>query len=142
MHKYVDQALSASRKPAVERHNAKTHMVPQKPTFGDYVAVARTHGPRTKMSTNWVGLRRMSRILVELHCRDCALTYQRDCCRAYLPREAVCRRLVGTPAQMQEVVEFSDHIWYYVDKIEDIREAACQFEVSVAWKGLTTAGNS
>ncbi len=47
MHKDVDQTLSASRKNAVERHTGKTHVVPYKPTVGDYAVVARTHGPRT-----------------------------------------------------------------------------------------------
>ncbi len=46
LHKDVDQALSATRQKAVGRHNAKTHVVPYKPIVGDYVVVARTHGPR------------------------------------------------------------------------------------------------
>ncbi len=66
MHKDVDQTLFASRKNAIERHNAKTHAVPYKPTVGDYVVVTRTQRPRTKMSTNWVGPRRISVILSDL----------------------------------------------------------------------------
>ncbi len=42
MHKAVYMTLSAY---AVERHNAKTHVVPYKHTVGYYVVVARTHGP-------------------------------------------------------------------------------------------------
>ncbi len=87
MHKDVHSSLSTSPKQAVERHNAKSHVVPYKPTVGDYVVVARTQGPRTKMSTNWIGPRRVSRILsdftVELehllprhHCRHSRLPYQ------------------------------------------------------------------
>ncbi len=34
MHKDVDSSLSTSRKQAVECHNAKTHVVPYKPTVG------------------------------------------------------------------------------------------------------------
>ncbi len=63
MHKEVDSYLSTSRKIAVERHNAKTHVVPYKPTVGDYVVAACPQGPRTKMSTNWIGPRPVSRIL-------------------------------------------------------------------------------
>ncbi len=43
---------------------------------------------------------------------------------------------------MEEVAEFVDRIWYSVDKIKDIREAADSFEVLVGWKGPTTAGDS
>ncbi len=43
---------------------------------------------------------------------------------------------------MQEVAEFTDRIWYSVDKIKGIREAANHFEVLVAWKGLAAAGDS
>ncbi len=43
---------------------------------------------------------------------------------------------------MQEVADFTDRIWYSVDKIKDVREFGGHFEVVVAWKGLTTAGGS
>ncbi len=43
---------------------------------------------------------------------------------------------------MQEVAEFTDRIWYSVDKIKDAPEAADHFEALVAWKGLTVAGDS
>ncbi len=40
---------------------------------------------------------------------------------------------------MKEVAEFTDRIWYSVDKVKDIREAADGFANLVEWKGLTTA---
>ncbi len=43
---------------------------------------------------------------------------------------------------MQEFVEFTDLIWYPVDKMKDIPEAACHFEVLVQWKSLTTVGDN
>ncbi len=43
---------------------------------------------------------------------------------------------------MQEAAEFTDRIWYSVDNIKAIREAGNHFEVLVAWKGLTAAGDS
>ncbi len=142
MHKDVDTTLSATRKMAVERHNAKTHVVPYKPTAGDYVVVARTHGPRTKMSTNWVGPRRISRILsdftVEIEHLLTNATAVVHVCRVKPYADAS----VGTAAEMQEVAEFTDRIWYSVDNIKDIREAGNHFEVLVAWKGLTAAGDS
>ncbi len=95
---------------AVERHNAKTHVVPYKPTVEDYVAVARTHGPRTKMSTNWVGPRRISLFLsdftVEIELLLTSTTVVVHVCRVKPYADAS----VGTPAQMQEVAEFTDRI--------------------------------
>ncbi len=49
---------------------------------------------------------------------------------------------VETPAQMKEVAEFTDRTWYSVYKIKDVQEAAGHVDVLVAWKGLTTAGDS
>ncbi len=43
---------------------------------------------------------------------------------------------------MKEVAEFTDRIWYSVDNVKDIREAADGFEVLVSWKGHTIAGDS
>ncbi len=125
--KDVDQTPWASRKSAVERHNAKTHVVTYKPTVGDYVFVARTHGPRTKMSNNWVGPHRISRILsdftVEIEHLLTSATAVAHVCRVKPYVDA----LVGTPAQMQEVAEFTDRILYSVDNIKDAREAAGHF---------------
>ncbi len=141
-HKDVDKTLSASRKSAIEPHNAKTHVVPYKPTVRDYVVVARTHEPRTKMSANWAGPRPISRILsnvtVEIKhllTSAAAVVYV---CRVKTYADAS----VGTPAQMQEVEEFTDRIWHSVDKIKDVGEAAGHFEVLIAWKGLNAAGDS
>ncbi len=94
------------------------------------------------MSTNWVGPRRISRILsdftVEIEHLLTSTTAIVDVCRVKPYADAS----VGTPAQMQEVAEFTVRIWYSVDKIKDVREAASHFEVLVAWKGLTTARDS
>ncbi len=43
---------------------------------------------------------------------------------------------------MKEVADFTDRIWYSLDKVKDIREAADGFEVLVNWKALTTSGDS
>ncbi len=43
---------------------------------------------------------------------------------------------------MKEIAEFSDRIWYNVDKIKDIREMDGTFQVLVAWKGLSSASDS
>ncbi len=98
--------------------------------------------PAPKMSTNWVGPRRISRILsdftVEIEHLLTTATAVVHVCRVKPYADAS----VGTPAQMQEVAEFTDRIWYSVDKIKNVREAAGHCEVLVAWKGLTTAGDS
>ncbi len=94
------------------------------------------------MSTNWIGPRRVSRILsdftVELEHLLTGTTAVVHVCRIKPYADAS----VETQAQMKEVAEFTDRIWYSVDKVKDIREAADGFEVLVCWKGLTTAGDS
>ncbi len=73
--------------------------------------MARTQGPRTKMSTNWIGLRRVSRILsdfsVELeHLLTGTTAVIHVCCiKPYADAS------VGTRAQMNEAAEFTDRIW-------------------------------
>ena len=49
VHRDVGTTLSESGKRAVDRHNAKTHILSYKPTMGDYFVVGRTQGPRIKM---------------------------------------------------------------------------------------------
>lgn len=43
---------------------------------------------------------------------------------------------------MQEVAEFTDHIWKSVDKLKELRELPNTFEVLASWKGISTAGDS
>lgn len=43
---------------------------------------------------------------------------------------------------IKELADFSDRIWFYVDKIKDVREIRVVLEVLVGWKGLTKAGDS
>ncbi len=92
MHKDVDSSLSTSRKQAVERHNAKTHVVPYKPTVGDYVVVARTQGPRTKMSTKLDWSPPCFAHTLRLHCRARASSHRHHCRHSRLPHQAVGRR--------------------------------------------------
>ena len=56
MRKEVFETLSAERKKELERHDSKTH---------GYVVVARQHSPRTKVSYNSVGPRRVVEALSE-----------------------------------------------------------------------------
>ncbi len=142
MHKDVDATLSTSREQAVECHNAKTHVVPYKSSVADYVIVASTQVPRTKMSTNWICPLCVSRIIfdftVELENPLTGTTAVFHVCRIKTFADAT----FGTKAQMKEVAEFTDRIWQSVDKIEDILEDAAGFEVLVVWKGLATVGDS
>ncbi len=72
------------------------------------------------MSTNWVGPRRISRILADFTVEIEHLLTDATRRRTDLPRQAVRRRSVGTPAKCKEVAEFTDRIWYSVDKIKDV----------------------
>ncbi len=86
INKDVDQTLSASRKSAVERHKAKTHVVPYKHTVGDYVVVARTHRPHQDV---YVGSRRTSCILSDFAVEIEHLLASATAVVHVLPRQAV-----------------------------------------------------
>lgn len=140
--KDFNETLYRSRKQAIDRHNFETHMTHYKAVVGDYVVVARTHGPQTKISTNWIGLRRVSRIPLEVTVElENLLTASNKTTHVWRikPDED---KIVGSAVQMRESAEFSDRIWYSYDKIKDIRENSNQFEVFVSWKGLSIAGES
>ena len=142
MHRYVAPILDATRLAAVERHNRKTHMRPYNPTRGDFVVVTRMHGPRTKMSANWVGPRRITDILSDFTVEVEHLLSQKKeivhICRV----KHYCDADVGNIVAMRELAEFSDRIWHSVDNIKDIREHNSTFEAFVSWKGLTSHGDS
>lgn len=57
IHRELNETLSSTRKKAIERNNARIHVRSYLPTVDDYVVVAGTRGPRTKISANWVGPR-------------------------------------------------------------------------------------
>lgn len=59
MTKEVSRTLSTTRRKAVEAHNDKTHVKLQNFLVGEYIVVARFSKPRTKISANWVGPRRI-----------------------------------------------------------------------------------
>lgn len=142
MHKEVAATLDATRKKAIERHNAKTHVKTCILSVGDYVVVARFHGARTKMSANWVGPRRIVQTLSDYIYRvENLLTKTTE--DIHISRiKHYADALVGTAAQMKEIAEFSDRVWYSVNNIKNVRKEKGQFEALVAWKGLTDRGDS
>ncbi len=84
------------------------------------------------MSTNWVGPRRISRILSDFTVEiEHLLTKATAIVHVCLVKQ-YGGASVGTPVQMKEIAEFTDRIWYSVDKIKHVREAAGHFEVLVA----------
>ncbi len=116
--------LSLHRK----RCNAKNCVVPYKPTVWDYVVVA----PRTKMSTNWIGPRRVSRIL-----SDFTVQLENHFCCPCLPHQAVRQHFARNQGPHEEFTDVTDRIWYSVDKIKGIRKVVDGFEVLVDWKRHT-----
>lgn len=109
MHKEVAGTLSDSRTQAVNRHNRKTHVRSCNPSVGDYVVLARTSGPRTKMSANWVGPRRVSKVLsdftveIEHLLTGETLTVHVSRIKMYADN------LVGMPASLEDVATYSSH---------------------------------
>lgn len=63
MDREVSESLFNVQRQATKHHDAKTHVALYKPTICNYAVVARTQGAKSEMFTNWVGSRRISRIL-------------------------------------------------------------------------------
>ncbi len=78
------------------------------------------------MSTNWLGPRRISRILSDFTVEIEHLLTSATAFVHVFRVKPYANASVGTPAQMQEVAEFTDRIWYSVDKIKEVRRAAEQ----------------
>lgn len=89
-------------------------------------------------SANWVGPRRITRIpsdfTVEL---EHLLTEETSV--VHISR---VKPYAGSPVEMREISEFTDRVWYAVDKIKDVRETYTDFEALVSWKGLSTASDT
>ena len=128
MHRSVRGTLSESRKKAVDRHNKRTGVLSCNLNVGDYVVVARTRGPRTKMSANWVGPRRIVQVLKDYIYRvQHFITQETE--EIHISRiNRYADSLIGTTLQMKEIAEFSDRIWYSLDKVKGIREQNGSFE--------------
>ena len=142
MHKEVNETLTSTRENAVERHNRRTHIRPYKPTVGDYVVVARIRGPRTKVSANWIGPRRIINVLFDFTAEVEHLLTKETSVVHICRMKPYTDKLVGTPVQMKEIAEISDQITFPVDKIKDLRERRNHFEVLVSWKGWSETSDS
>ena len=122
MHRSVSEIISETRKSAVERYNARAGVYPCNLVVGDYVVVARTKGPRTKMSTNWVGPRRIAEVLSGFVYREEHLLTEETEDIHVSRIKHYADSLVGTEVQMKEIADFSDRIWYSADHIKDLQE--------------------
>lgn len=142
MHRDTANRLETNRNQAVDRHNRKTHVRNFNPVVGDYVVVARIHGPRTKVSANWVGPRRICEICSDFTVKvEHLLTHKQEV--VHISRVRPYRDAdVGSTVQLEEVAEFADRVWHSVDCIKDLRETNSVFEVLVSWKGLSTSGDT
>ena len=94
------------------------------------------------MSANWVGPRRVVQVLSNFILRvEHLLTKEAE--DTHVSRiKPYTDGSIESPVALKEIADFSDRIWYSVDKIKDIRETNGVFEVLVSWKDLTTAGDS
>ncbi len=84
------------------------------------------------MSTNWVGPRRISRILSDFTVEIEHLLTNATAVVHVFRVKPYADASVGIPAEMQEVAQFTDRIWYSVYNIKDIRAAGNHFAVLVA----------
>lgn len=142
MHKAVNETLTTVRRRAIERHNAKTHVTAYKPNVGYYVVVARSQGPRMKVSANWVGPRRVTRILSDFTVEVEHLVNGSTSAMHVSRIKPYVDSLVGTNVQIKKVADYIDHVHFSVDKIRNLRESSGGFEALVAWKGLSSSSDS
>lgn len=114
-------------------HNkAKTHIRPCRPSVGDYVVVFCNVVPLTKMSGNIVVPRRIVHSISDLTFKiKHFLTEETSDAHATRIRP-YADSLVETPVQIREIAEFSDRIWYSVDKIKDYLETQGIYQGPVA----------
>lgn len=98
----------------------------------EYVIVARTHGSRTEILTNWVPPRRISKIksayMLEI---DHLFTRETSVIHA-CPVKPYADASDGSKAEMKEVAEFNDRILYFVNNIKYVRKDSNEFEVLVS----------
>lgn len=122
MHKSVNGVLSDSREKAVTRHNARTGVHSYNLSGGDYVVVSRMRGPRTKMSANWIASRRFTQALSDIIFRvEYLLTKYTKFLHVSRIRH-YSDSLVGSSAEMEEIANFNDCVWFAVNKINDVRK--------------------
>ena len=94
------------------------------------------------MSANWVGPGRVIQVLSDYVFRVQHLITQ-ETEEIHVSRiNRYADTLIGTPAKMKEIAEFSDRIWYSADEVKDIREQNGSFEALISWKGLSSSGDS
>lgn len=141
MHKSVAVQLDSARTSAFKRKNHKTYIIPYKPCMGDYVVVPRMHGPRTEIPSKWVDPRRITQILSDFTVEvEHLLFHKKEIVHLSHFKPSVNNQIVK-PAQLQEVVELSDWVWYSVDSVKDVRQNDNEFQVFVSQKGFTSAGD-
>lgn len=63
MRKDINVNFSRSLQQAIERQNYNKHAIHYKTDVWDYLLLTRTHGLRTKMSTDWIRLHRISLLI-------------------------------------------------------------------------------
>lgn len=125
MHKEVQETLLRTREQSIDLRNIKTHIMRYTPIVGDYIVVACMFGPRTKMSTHWVGTRRVTWILSDFTVEvEHLLQDFKKIVHIYRIRP-YADALAGNRVHMK-VAEFADRIWHSVDKIKDIREISLE----------------
>ncbi len=94
------------------------------------------------MSANWVGPRRIVQVLSNFIVRvQHLLTNETE--DVHISRvKPYTDSPVGSEVPLKEIADFSDRVWYSVDKIKDLRESQGHFEVLVSWKRLSVTGDS
>ena len=122
MHRSVCGTLSESSKNAVDRNNKRSGVLSCNLNVRDYVVVARTRVPRTKYQRMWLELARYFKLFQIISSVCNQLITRKTDYNQISPVNRYADALVGKSVQMKEIAGFSDRIWYFTDKLKDIRE--------------------
>lgn len=110
--------------------------------MGDYVLEARMHGPRTKISAEWVGPRRIVSILNNFTIKVEHLLTQKIVVVHIFRVQHYLDSCLDYDVQMRQLAEYSDRISHSVDNFKDIRVQEGAFVLLVAWKRLSASSDS
>lgn len=124
------------------RYTSKTHVQLFNPTVGDFVVVIRTWEPCTNISTNWVRLRRITKILLDYTVKvEHLLSGTTSVVHGSRIRQYM-DSLVNSVATKLSIAKQSDCVWFAIERARDIRLINGKPEILVFCKFLRDSGDT
>ena len=137
LHREVKGKPSKQRQTAVDRHNAKTHVIQPNFTEGDFVLVADTDKHMTsKVLLKWRGPRRITKVLSDF-VYEVENLIDKRCTEIHATRLKFYRDSSHNEvSEMMDMAEFNDTEFYTVQKIIGLKRLNGTLVVKVLWRGF------